>query len=91
MQQRSSSGPHFIVARPAPAAALTAEHLPTEEHKVQGYFQHRGAYGRFKGLLERSGRLEQWYEYEREVTTSALLAWAAEEGINVAGGAPTDA
>jgi hypothetical protein len=69
------------------ALRFAAEYLPDEERKVQDYFRRRGAYGRFKALLERAGRLEHWYQYEREATKSALLAWAAEEGLKVTDGA----
>lgn len=69
------------------ALRFAAEHLPGEERSVEAYFHRPGAYGRFKDLLERSGRLEQWYGYEREATQVALFAWAAEEGLTVTGGA----
>ena len=69
------------------ALRFAAEYLPDEERKVQDYFHRRGAYGRFKDLLERTGRLDHWHQYEREATKSALLAWAAEEGLKVADGA----
>jgi hypothetical protein len=59
------------------------EYLPEQEHRVKDYFRHRGAYARFKDLLERTGYLEQWYQYEQKATKTALLAWAAEEGLNV--------
>ena len=59
------------------------ERLADQLGAVEGYFRRRGAYGRFKDLLERKGLLEAWYEHEREATVSALLAWAAEEGMTV--------
>jgi hypothetical protein len=65
------------------ALQFAAEYLPEDERKVQDYFHRRGAYGQFKDLLERTGRLEQWHQYERQATKLALLAWAAEEGLKV--------
>jgi hypothetical protein len=59
------------------------EQLPDQLGAVEGIFRRRGAYGRFKDLLERKGLLDAWYEHERKATVSALLAWAAEEGMPV--------
>jgi hypothetical protein len=59
------------------------ECLPEQEHRVKDYFRRRGAYACFKELLDRTGHLEQWYQYEQKATKTALLAWAAEEGLNV--------
>jgi hypothetical protein len=60
------------------------ERLPQEYRTVQEIFHHRGAYARYKDLLQRNGHLESWYEYERSATESALLAWAEECGLRVA-------
>lgn len=63
------------------------EHMPGSHDEVRGYFRRRGAYARFKDLLHRAGRLEQWFEYERRATQEALLAWAADNGLTVVPGA----
>lgn len=57
---------------------------PALAHKVDEIFRRRGAYGRFKDLLEREGRLDEWYAYERQAAQAALLAWATEKGMRVA-------
>lgn len=62
---------------------FVAECLPEETRTVQDCFRRRGAYGRFKDLLERRGRLQQWYRYEHEATKRALLEWADDEGLHV--------
>jgi hypothetical protein len=59
------------------------EMLPQEYSTVQEIFHRRGAYARYKDLLERRGHLESWYEYERSAIESALLAWAEESGLRV--------
>jgi hypothetical protein len=59
------------------------EYCPEQEDRVWDCFRRRGAYSRFKDLLERADRLEQWYQYEEKATKTALLAWAAEEGLKV--------
>ncbi len=65
------------------ALRFVAEYMPNEERRVQDFFHRPGAYSRFKDLLERTGHLEQWYQYEREATKNALLAWSAREGLKV--------
>ena len=67
------------------ALRFTEEYLSAETGRVQGYFRQRGAYGRFKELLERTGYLEQWFEYEKQATKRALLTWASEEGLVITG------
>jgi len=49
--------------------------------KVEDIFRRRGAYGRFKSLLERRGVLDEWYAYEARHRESALRQWCAENGI----------
>ena len=58
---------------------------------VDGFFRRRGAYGRFKDLLEENGVLEKWYRFEEESIREALCAWAEEEDITVIDERATDA
>lgn len=51
--------------------------------EVRAIFRRKGAYSRFKDLLDHHGMLEEWYEYERAAVRSALLEWACEEGFEV--------
>lgn len=46
-------------------------------------FRRKGAYGRFKGLLERKGLLEEWYAFEEEKTREALVRWCGENGVEL--------
>jgi uncharacterized protein (DUF2164 family) len=73
------------------ALRFVSEYLPEQERRIQDYFHRRGAYARFKDLLERTGHLEQWHQYEQKATKTALLAWAAEERLKVTGEPPTNA
>lgn len=59
------------------------EQIPDQYMAVQEIFRHRGAYARFKDLLERAGQLHAWFEYEQTATERALLGWAEEQGISV--------
>lgn len=44
-------------------------------NEVYSIFSSKGAYSRFKTLLERKGLLEQWYKYEQEKTREAIKEW----------------
>ena len=62
---------------------FVSEVAPELDDAVRRIFRSKGAYGRYKDLLARSGFLEAWYEFERRETRAALCAWAAEEGFRV--------
>jgi hypothetical protein len=59
------------------------QQLPARFDQVEGYFRRKGAYARFKDLLEREGFLELWYAFEADSTKSALRQWCAENGIQI--------
>jgi Uncharacterised protein family (UPF0158) len=58
--------------------------LPDQLATVRDLFQRRGAYGRYKDLLSRNGKLDEWFAYEQSATRVALLAWAKEQRIEIA-------
>ena len=57
--------------------------LPEHQNEVKRIFSRRGAYARFKDLLEQLGKLDEWYNYERAAVRTVLCEWACEEGIEV--------
>lgn len=57
--------------------------LPACYEQVCGMFAHRGAYARFKDLLERHQSLDAWHQWETEQTQQALRAWCADNGITL--------
>jgi hypothetical protein len=63
------------------ALAFAARELPDDHDMVARFFRRRGAYSRFKNLLQTRGLLASWYEFENRATDGALLAWCAEHGI----------
>ena len=63
------------------ALRFAEEHLPRSWEEVDGYFRQRGAYSRFKSLLERVGQLDAWHQYEQAATEEALSEWCAENGF----------
>ena len=65
------------------ALTFAEEQLADSYQNVADLFRERGAYGRFKDLLERKGCLKAWYDYEAKATELALRKWAAEEGLSI--------
>jgi hypothetical protein len=59
--------------------------LPDEVDNAYGIFSRKGAYSRFKSLLEDRGMLQQWYEYEEKSTKQALREWCESNGIEIHG------
>ncbi|MFM0610139.1 UPF0158 family protein [Paraburkholderia sediminicola] len=65
------------------ALRFAAQQLPASYDQVEGFFQRRGAYARFKDLLEREGVLERWYAFEADSVEKALRQWCAENGLEI--------
>jgi hypothetical protein len=59
------------------------EHLPDEYDRVLQIFRKRGAYGRFKSLLESRGLLQSWFDFENRREERALRQWCEENGIEL--------
>jgi hypothetical protein len=57
--------------------------LPEDAGKVRSIFSRRGAYARFKDLLEERCVLDQWYEFERKAEEQALREWCDLHSIEV--------
>jgi hypothetical protein len=64
--------------------SFAAERLPDEYDKVESIFQRRGAYARFKDLLQSKDLLEEWYAYEAAQSQAALRAWCEVKGLELA-------
>ena len=65
------------------ALSFIEQHLPREFDRVAGYFHKRGAYSRFKDLLEDRSVLEDWYAFEKQATERALRRWCNEHEIQL--------
>ena len=48
---------------------------------VSDIFRRRGAYGRFKSLLERHHLIEKWFKFENERELNAIRQWCRENNI----------
>ena len=65
------------------ALSFAEQHLPRDFDRVLGYFHKRGAYSRFKELLDDRGMLEEWYAFEKDATERALRQWCDENDIRI--------
>lgn len=64
---------------------FTESHMPDKHDKDRNIFSRRGAYARFKDLLEHDKLLETWYDHEREAQEKALRDWCKAKCIDVTG------
>ena len=60
---------------------FTAQEMPDRWDEVDGIFRSKGAYGRFRTLLERSGLQERWYKYQDDETPAALRQWCEDNDL----------
>ena len=70
------------------AISFVEQNLPDDYDRVIGYFHKRGAYSRFKDLLEHRSVIEAWYAFEKESTERALRQWCEEHGIQLSSSQP---
>ena len=61
------------------------EHLPDDYERVRQFFRRKGAYSRYKELLERRGLLNKWYDIENSREERALRKWCKENEIELDG------
>lgn len=57
--------------------------IPELYDEVMHCFRRKGAYSRYKDLLERAGRLEEWHKFEEQEKRAALIGWCQEEGLEL--------
>lgn len=60
-----------------------SSHLPKKLDEVYNMFRAKGAYTRFKSLLNSTGLLDKWHDFEDEQTKSALRQWCNENGLQI--------
>lgn len=65
------------------AERFAAEHMSDAYDKVREIFSRRGAFARFKDLLERRDKLQQWYDYEQNAKREALRQWCEANEITL--------
>ncbi len=67
---------------------FTSQNLPEEIDGVYSIFSRKGAYSRFKELLERKGLLDKWYEFEDRRQKAVLKKWCRENKIRYTENSP---
>lgn len=61
-------------------AATLSEEL---QDQIREAFRSRGAYSRFKRLLDQNGILADWYQYESQRQKEAICDWCKVHGIEL--------
>ena len=61
------------------------EFMPDDIYKVENIFKRKGAYSRFKSLLEREELLKEWHDYEHKWRRIALKDWCYDNKIDFVG------
>jgi len=57
------------------------QYLSDDFQRVRQIFRRRGAYARYKDLLEDQGLLKEWYDFENARQTEALRDWCKENEV----------
>jgi hypothetical protein len=57
--------------------------MPEEDDRVSQIFRKRGAYSRYKDLLEHRGMLQKWHDFENQREQLVLLEWCKENEIDI--------
>ena len=65
---------------------FVSEFIPEKTERVEEIFSKKGAYSRFKDLLEHIGLLDKWYEYENKAQSEALKEWCSANNIEIRNG-----
>jgi hypothetical protein len=63
--------------------SFARQFLPDVFEEVRQIFNRRGAYARFKVLLDRNGAVGQWYNFESDANEKALKTWCYDNSIEV--------
>ena len=64
---------------------FTEQFLPGDSGRVRQIFRSRGAYARYKDLLEDRGFLKKWYDFENTRQTETLREWCKDNDIMLIG------
>jgi len=66
-----------------PVSLFAREFLPKDYEDIRDIFRRKGAYRRFKDLLERNGAVDAWYDFEAKAQKEALRDWCEANGLEV--------
>lgn len=61
------------------------EFLPDSAREVQTIFRKKGAYSKYKSLLDNHDLLDQWHQYQTDAQERAIREWCEENGVELDG------
>lgn len=64
---------------------FTYKYLSDEIDKIESTFRKKGAYSKFKYILETTGNLDKWYAFENDAQEKALRDWCELNDIKIKG------
>jgi hypothetical protein len=64
---------------------FVAQHCPDLSDQIRQMFSRKGAYSRFKDILDEKHLLNAWHDFEDARRAQALRQWCADNGIEVDG------
>jgi len=59
------------------------QHLPGDFDKVRDIFRRKGAYGRYKDLLDDRDLSQEWYDFENTRQAETLRRWCKDNEIKL--------
>lgn len=59
------------------------EVMPEYAQEISTIFTKKGAYSKFRALLERTDYIDKWYDYETKSNSNALRKWCTENKIEI--------
>jgi hypothetical protein len=62
---------------------FVSEHLPEEVAHVSQIFRRKGAYSKYKALLEKKGLLDKWCNFEQRKQNEGLRKWCSDNDIEI--------
>jgi hypothetical protein len=65
------------------ALRFARRHMANDVDSIADCFRHSGAYARFKEIVDRRGRLEQWFEFEVKAVRLALAEWCSSNDLEL--------
>jgi len=65
------------------ALSFVNQEIPHEYNFAASLFRKRGAYRRYKELLQSEGLLEKWFAFEANASDMALQDWCKENNIEL--------
>ena len=61
------------------------EYLPGDFDRVRNIFRRKGAYGRYKDLLDDRGLSQEWYDFENTRQAETIRQWCKDDEIKLIG------